>query len=153
MKTVPRKTYKTTSFQLYQCGFVSAIISATSANRMYKHPRTQGEETQPTTKSYAYPRVCWIVFRIDDDESFEGDVAVTNGTLVVDGEVHGDLVAINADVELGRRAEIHGDVLVLGGSLRRGDGARVRGNTRLHRASVAVRRRGEDLDRFPHVDD
>lgn len=82
---------------------------------------------------------------IDPDEAYETDLGIVNGRLRVFGEVDGDIVAINADVELLRGAVVRGDISVLGGTLTREGGVRLDGNTRLVRSRLLVRREGDRL--------
>lgn len=74
------------------------------------------------------------------DDVFAGDVAVVDGPLVVAGVVQGDLVAINARVELRSTADVWGDILIVGGSLSRSVSAEVHGSVERHRSRAAVRR-------------
>lgn len=74
------------------------------------------------------------------DDVHVSDVAVLEGPVLVEGTIRGDLVAINADVELASTAEILGDVLVLGGSLTHRAGADVRGGVERYSAGLDVRR-------------
>jgi hypothetical protein len=76
---------------------------------------------------------------------YAGNVAVLNGPLVVDGVIEGDLVAINADVEIRSGAEIAGDVLVLGGLLLDEEGAYVGGGLRRYSERANVRLLGDRL--------
>jgi len=76
----------------------------------------------------------------------EGDVAVLDGPLRVDGTIRGDLVAINADVMLTAEAVIGGDVLIVGGALDEDPGSEIRGTLELHRNGPRVRWVGEQLE-------
>lgn len=83
---------------------------------------------------------------IDDDEAYHSDLGIFEGRLRVFGEVNGDIVAINADVELRRGAVVRGNITVIGGSLTREGGVRLDGDTRLYRARALVRRVGDRLE-------
>ncbi|MFQ6044880.1 MAG: hypothetical protein ACE5PT_00795 [Gemmatimonadales bacterium] len=74
------------------------------------------------------------------DDVYAGDLAVVDGPLVVAGVIQGDLVAINARVELRATADVWGDILIVGGSLSRSVSADVRGSIERHRARAVVRR-------------
>ena len=83
---------------------------------------------------------------IGPGDAIEGDVAVLEGPLLVEGTVRGDLVAINADVVLGEGAVVGGDVLVVGGTLEESAEARIAGALELHRNGPRVRWVGERLE-------
>lgn len=74
-----------------------------------------------------------------------GNVAVTQGPLVLAGHVEGSVTAINADVMLGRSAQIDGDLLVVGGTVTGRDVATVSGRIRIYRDSLAYRQDGERM--------
>ncbi|MGD2136043.1 MAG: polymer-forming cytoskeletal protein, partial [Gemmatimonadales bacterium] len=89
------------------------------------------------------------IFGSDDIERntvYTGTVAVYDGSLRVYGEIEGDLIAINADVELRYSAVVHGNVVILGGHLDEDAGARVFGGIRRHAQRVRVRRIGDRLE-------
>jgi hypothetical protein len=83
---------------------------------------------------------------IGRDAVVAGDVAVLDGPLRVEGRVTGDLIAINADVEIVAGGEIGGDVLVLGGRATVSDDARLDGTLEQHTARVRVRFVDERLE-------
>jgi len=78
----------------------------------------------------------------DDVVSFSRDIRILRGDVVrgdavaifhsvfVDGEVHGDVVAIGGSVELGPDAVVSGDVVDIGGTLKRDPASRVGGQVR-----------------------
>lgn len=68
-----------------------------------------------------------------------GDVAVLDGPLRVEGRVTGDLVAINADVEIIAGGEVGGDVLILGGRADVSEDARIGGTLEQHTSRLRVR--------------
>lgn len=74
-----------------------------------------------------------------------GNVAVTQGPLVLAGHVQGSVTAINADVMLGRAAQIDGDLLVVGGTVTGRDVATVIGRIRIYRDSLAFRQEGDRM--------
>lgn len=65
---------------------------------------------------------------IDEDELIDGDVVVLKGTLEIDGEVDGTVLAIFGDVELGSDAYIHGDVVSINGKVWTEDDTKIRGD-------------------------
>lgn len=73
-----------------------------------------------------------VVGAYDLDAGLEvvGTVAVLNGPARIAGRITGDLVAINADVNLEAGADIGGDLIVVGGVVRRSEGSRVAGEVR-----------------------
>ena len=75
----------------------------------------------------------------------EGDVAVVDGPLRVEGRVSGEIVAINADVEVVDGADVGGDILVLGGHATVDEGARLTGTIEQHSDRVVVRWDNERL--------
>ncbi|HEU0016433.1 MAG TPA: polymer-forming cytoskeletal protein [Longimicrobium sp.] len=76
--------------------------------------------------------------RIRRGRSVDGNVAVTDGDLELDGRVDGDVVVINGDLELGEDAEITGDVTVIGGGITGEDEARLGGDVLVYSESVAL---------------
>jgi len=83
---------------------------------------------------------------IASSEALEGDVAVLDGPLRVDGTIRGDLVAINAVVVLAAGAVVEGDVLIVGGAFEEHPDARIDGALELHRIGPRVRWVGERLE-------
>lgn len=82
---------------------------------------------------------------IGRDVVITGAVAVLDGPLRVEGRVTGNLVAINADVEIVAGGEIGGDVLILGGQATVDEDARVDGTLEQHTSRVRVRFEDERL--------
>lgn len=76
----------------------------------------------------------------------QGDVAVLDGPLRVAGRVTGDLVAINADIEIVAGGEVAGDVLVMGGRAQVSEDARVGGTLEQHTSRLRVRLENERLE-------
>jgi hypothetical protein len=72
--------------------------------------------------------------RVDEDELVIGDVVAIGGSVRIDGEVRGEVVAVGGNVELGPRAVVTRDIAVVGGSLERAEGARIEG--RLHEVGI-----------------
>ncbi|MFZ5517361.1 MAG: BamA/TamA family outer membrane protein [Candidatus Zhuqueibacterota bacterium] len=65
---------------------------------------------------------------IEKDELIRGDVVAFRGTVTVEGEVDGDVVAIFGNVELDSAAYVDGEVVSVGGKVFREDGAYVSGD-------------------------
>ncbi|MCI0512754.1 BamA/TamA family outer membrane protein [candidate division KSB1 bacterium] len=65
---------------------------------------------------------------IHENESIDGDVVITKGTVCVDGEVKGDVVAIIGDIEMGPESYVDGNVVSVGGKIRRKEGSVVTGD-------------------------
>jgi hypothetical protein len=72
-------------------------------------------------------------------------VGVLGGPLIINGLVRGDVVAINADVILGRGAEVRGDIFIVGGELFGLNDAMVTGNTSAYTSRVPVIRDGSRI--------
>jgi cytoskeletal protein CcmA (bactofilin family) len=66
--------------------------------------------------------------KIDENELIEGDIIVLNGTLEIDGEVDGTVLAIFGDVELGPDAYVHGDVVSVNGKVWTEDDSEIDGD-------------------------
>jgi hypothetical protein len=56
---------------------------------------------------------------VQEDEVVNEDVVAIGGSVRIDGEVGGDVVAVFGDIDLGPRANVRRDVTVVGGTLRR----------------------------------
>src|SRR5262249_8865270 len=54
---------------------------------------------------------------VDTGREVRGDVIVLTGPVIIAGHVNGNVLAINADVELRSSAHVDGDVLVVGGDI------------------------------------
>ncbi|HEX9972642.1 MAG TPA: DUF5686 family protein [bacterium] len=65
---------------------------------------------------------------IEPDEFIRGDVVTLRGTVKVQGEVDGDVVAVFGSVELDSTAFVEGDVVSVGGKIYRDKGAVVKGD-------------------------
>ena len=79
-------------------------------------------------------------------DRYTGHVAVLDGPVVIEGEIEGTLVALNADVEIRDGAVIGGNVIVLGGALVDHRGARIDGTLRRHSARVPLRQSGNRIE-------
>jgi hypothetical protein len=71
---------------------------------------------------------------IDENERVDGNVVAIMGSIRIDGEVRGDVVAVGGSVELGPKSLVSEDVAVVGGRFQRAPGARVQGG--LHEVGV-----------------
>ena len=67
-----------------------------------------------------------------------GDVVAIGGSIIVDGTVKGDAVAVGGEVRLRENASIAGDVVTVGGGLNRSPGATVRGDVKSQPAAPIV---------------
>lgn len=65
---------------------------------------------------------------IESDEFIRGDVVTLRGTIKVQGEVDGDVVAVFGNVELDSTAQVNGDVVSVGGKIYRDKGSFVGGD-------------------------
>ncbi len=70
----------------------------------------------------------WGDVTIEPDEFIRGDVVTLRGTIYVQGEVDGDVVAVFGSVELDSTAYVDGDVVSVGGKIYRDRGAHVNGD-------------------------
>jgi cytoskeletal protein CcmA (bactofilin family) len=70
----------------------------------------------------------WGDVTIEPDEFIRGDVVTLRGTVHVQGEVDGDVVAVFGSVELDSTAYVDGDVVSVGGKIYREKGAHVNGD-------------------------
>ena len=70
----------------------------------------------------------WGNVTVEPDEFIRGDVVTLRGTILVQGEVDGDVVAVFGNVELDSTAYVDGDVVSVGGKIYRERGAYVDGD-------------------------
>ena len=70
----------------------------------------------------------WGNVSIEPDEFIRGDVVTLRGTVHVQGEVDGDVVAVFGNVELDSTAWVNGDVVSVGGKIYRSRNAHVGGD-------------------------
>lgn len=66
---------------------------------------------------------------IEAGESVEGDVVTILGSIVIDGMVDGDVVAVGGAVTVGPEGEIDGDAVAVGGFVTKEPGGVIRGET------------------------
>ena len=83
---------------------------------------------------------------IESGDVIEGDVAVLDGSLRLDGRVEGDVVVVNGALALGAEAQVTGDVIVVGGDITGQDEADVRGEMVVFDEPVTHCRRGWAVD-------
>lgn len=83
---------------------------------------------------------------IESGDVVEGDVAVLDGSLRLDGRVDGDVVVVNGALTLGAQARVGGDVIVVGGDIAGQDAAQVAGEMIVFEEPVAHCRRGRAVD-------
>lgn len=83
---------------------------------------------------------------IESGDVIEGDVAVLDGSLSLDGRVQGNVVVVNGGLTLGADAEITGDVIVVGGDISGQEEAEVAGEMIVFEEPVAHCRRGRAVD-------
>jgi hypothetical protein len=74
--------------------------------------------------------------RIKEGEDVGSDVVVIFGSVVVDGKVNGEVVAVGGGVTLGPKADVSGDVTSVGGGIDRSATARVAGEINEVRVTV-----------------
>ncbi|MBN1478961.1 BamA/TamA family outer membrane protein [candidate division KSB1 bacterium] len=65
---------------------------------------------------------------IEEDELIDADVIILKGTLKIDGQVDGTVLAIFGDVELGSTAYVRGDVVSVNGKVWTEDETKIRGD-------------------------
>ncbi|MDZ7263654.1 MAG: DUF5686 family protein, partial [candidate division KSB1 bacterium] len=70
----------------------------------------------------------WGDITIEPDELIRGDVVTLRGTVKVQGEVDGDVVAVFGSVELDSTAKVNGDVVSVGGKIYRSPTAVISGD-------------------------
>lgn len=105
---------------------------------------------------------------IDENELIDGDVVVLKGTLEIDGEVDGTVLALFGDVELGATAFIRGDVISVNGKVWTEDDSKIRGDVvvtnvpiedeyeddvRISRRRHEDKRRNQSTKRWPDDND
>ena len=70
----------------------------------------------------------WGDTEIDEDEIIKGDMMVTKGSLIIAGEVEGNVIVLFGDVELDSTCLVDGDVVCVDGKIWRERGAVVIGD-------------------------
>ncbi len=68
------------------------------------------------------------------------------GTVNINGKVGKDVVAVFADVKIGKNAEIDGDLIVISGNLNREEGSKVKGE--IHNVSFSLKKINSSVDFF-----
>lgn len=66
---------------------------------------------------------------IEAGELVEGDVVTIMGSIVIDGVVDGDVVAVGGAITVGTEGEIDGDAVSIGGQVTKEPGGSIRGET------------------------
>lgn len=87
---------------------------------------------RPATRRYAGDHV------VGASERVAGDLAVLDGTLTIEGQVRGRVVALNGTVALRSGARVDGDVIVIGGRVDSRDGGIVDGSIRVYGTRVRI---------------
>lgn len=83
---------------------------------------------------------------IESGDVLEGDVAVLDGSLRLNGRVEGDVVVVNGALALGADAQVTGDVIVVGGDITGQEQAEVAGEMIVYEEPVSHCRRGAAVD-------
>jgi len=65
---------------------------------------------------------------ISKDEKFDADIVIKNGTLVIEGEILGDVFGLDSDITLGQYCAIYGNVVCYLGDIKKEDDARIAGD-------------------------
>ncbi len=65
---------------------------------------------------------------IDKDEVIEADIVIESGEIKIAGEVYGDIIALNSEVELEAEASIYGHVICFDSQLDQADEAQIAGD-------------------------
>lgn len=78
-------------------------------------------------------------------QTVEGDVAILNGPLTIDGEVRGRVVVVNGNLLFGRGAHVSGDVIVVGGTMVGEERAQISGAVRWYPEMLRYHRDGERI--------
>lgn len=65
---------------------------------------------------------------IKEDKTVKGDVFIISGTLDIQGQVKGNVLAVFADVELGNVSYVTGDIIIVNGKLWNREGSVIRGD-------------------------
>lgn len=86
---------------------------------------------------------------IEKEEKISGDVMVTNGDLIVFGEIMGDAVAVSGDVVVKNGAKISGDAVSTGGKVIKEEGATITGKTLETKGDVEEMNAGVKRPRRP----
>jgi hypothetical protein len=82
---------------------------------------------------------------IEAGRTVDGDVAVLNGPLTLNGHVTGRVIAINSDVILRPSSRIDGDLLVVGGEVAGRDVAEIGGEIRIYRDALRYHQEGDQI--------
>ena len=82
---------------------------------------------------------------IEAGRTVDGDIAVLNGPLTIDGHVTGRVIAINSDVILRSTSRIDGDLLVVGGEVAGRDVAEIGGEIRIYRDALRYHQEGDQI--------
>lgn len=83
---------------------------------------------------------------IESGDVVEGDVAVLDGSLRLNGRVEGDVVVVNGALALGADAQVTGDVIVVGGDIAGQEEAEVAGEMIVFEEPVTHCRMGRAVD-------
>ena len=133
---------------LRRMGWVLAFLAAVPAGAQERVdeldlPRSVADEVidffnHPSTVRFRGPA------EVPEGRVIRGQVAVLTGPFVVAGEIQGDLVVVNGDLEVLPGGLVTGDVTVIGGQVRAEAGA-VGGQLTVYGEALAYRRRGERI--------
>jgi hypothetical protein len=89
--------------------------------------------------------------RIGSSTTLRGGVAVLAGTLIVEGQVEGDVVVINGNLDVRPGGMVRGAVTVAGGEVRTAEGARIEGPVRTFREPLRYRQGPAGITYIPEA--
>jgi cytoskeletal protein CcmA (bactofilin family) len=75
----------------------------------------------------------------------DGNVAVRDGALVVEGVVHGSVIVINGSLDLRASARVDSEVVVVGGAFKRADSAQIGGKVSVYPQMLTYRMAGDAI--------
>lgn len=110
---------------------IESRVERMNGDRRYRDDSYDDEESQDSTSIEKMNDA--VTFNGDtevaENDTVQGDLVVKNGTLVVRGSVHGDILVVNGDIELKSTSRVMGNVRAMNGGISKAEGAFVEGFT------------------------
>lgn len=103
--------------------FILVVGALLLGNNGFAAVINEGDESKKALNRYNDVDVI-----IDEDEKVYADVFIADGTLTIQGEIYGDVVAVWSDVEIKRTARVFGNVISYHSEIKKDEDSKIAGD-------------------------